>query len=166
MSRNWKSCVAAAAVLSCACVSSRSQEQASPAPADESPAADAGEPPPQAQPPPTTAAPDEPQDTAPAARSTGVVTVKGGEDLALDGATVHVKQVSYMNQPCPKAVKCVHSGVVKSVAFVVRTAAGEETAYVNEGGEKAVLGVLLRVKVVREGPQADVEASLPLRSAP
>jgi len=84
-------------------------------------------------------------------------TVKGGEELLLDGATVRVLMVTYINQPCPKDVQCVHSGVIRSVRFQVQNADGQDEAVVEAGGEKVVRTVMLRVQDVTEGPSAMVE---------
>lgn len=96
------------------------------------------------------------------ALASGVVTVRGGEVLRLRGATVGIDQVTYLNQPCPPDVRCIHSGVIKLVHFQVTRTGAPLRAAVPEGAEQSVDGVLLVVRQVRPGPEADIEASLPL----
>lgn len=105
-----------------------------------------------------------PAAAAPAAlpRGVGRTLVKGGETLALQDATVVVKRVAYLNQPCPPDVKCAHSGIVKSVQFEVQHAGRSEEAFVAEGAQQVINTVMVRVLAVEEGPQAWVEASLPV----
>jgi hypothetical protein len=92
----------------------------------------------------------------------GRVTVRGGEELRLRGATVAVERVTFLDVPCPKDVQCVHSGVIKTVGFRVAREGGPVPATLREGESRVVEGVELRVVAVRQGPEADVEAALPL----
>ncbi|MEW5848003.1 MAG: hypothetical protein AB2A00_04285 [Myxococcota bacterium] len=153
------------AVVALACSSSKEEQRKTPAPDAQVAVMDAGVPVtstemPDASPPAATPAPAPTEE----ARATGKVTVKGGEVFSLKGAQVLVKQVTYLNQPCPKGAKCLHSGVIKSVQFVVTRDGGDEAAVVTSGEQKVTRGVMLRVHDVREGPEADVEAQLPLGS--
>jgi hypothetical protein len=95
-------------------------------------------------------------------RGSGTLSVKGGEVIPLAGAKVTVKRVSYLNQPCPKDVQCVHSGVVHSVQFAVERDGKTEETFVDLDHPKVVQGVMLRVQSVEEGPVATVDVSLPV----
>lgn len=99
-------------------------------------------------------------------RATGTVQVKGGEVLALQGASVHVVRVVFENQPCPKGVQCVHSGIIKTVVLAVERGGSREERVIAEGAAGPLNGVMLRVLKVEAGPVATVEASLPLAAAP
>ena len=106
-----------------------------------------------------------PARTAALPRASGPITVRGGETIELDGATVTVVQVSYQNEPCPPGMQCLHSGVIKQVEFRVRRGPAPVVATVVEGQRQVVDGVELAVRAVRPGPEADVEASLPVAPA-
>ena len=106
-----------------------------------------------------------PARTAALPRSSGPITVRGGETIELDGATVAVVQVTYLNEPCPPGMQCIHSGILKQVEFRVRRGQAPVVATVVEGQRQVVDGVELVVRAVRAGPEADVEASLPLAPA-
>jgi hypothetical protein len=95
----------------------------------------------------------------------GRVTVRGGEELLLRGATIAVDRVTFLDQPCPKDVQCIQSGIIRTVGFRVRRANGPVPATLREGESRVVEGVELRVVAVRQGPEADVEAALPLAPA-
>ena len=96
--------------------------------------------------------------------SSGPRTVTGSEVIGLRGASVTVEKVIYVNSPCPEGAQCIHSGVVKQVLFTV-THTGTAQATVVADSTQVVDGVELRVHAVREGPQADIEVSLPVQSA-
>jgi len=98
-------------------------------------------------------------------RASGPVSVRGGETIELEGARVQVVQVTYLNQPCPPGVQCIHSGVMKLVEFRVLRGGAPVLATLSEGERKPVNGVELSVRAVREGPEAEVEASLPVAPA-
>jgi hypothetical protein len=106
-----------------------------------------------------------PARTAALPRASGLITVRGGETIELDGATVTVVQVSYLNEPCPPGMQCLHSGVIKQVEFRVRRGQAPVVATVVEGQRQVVDGVEVVVRAVRAGPEADVEASLPVAPA-
>ncbi len=111
------------------------------------------------------AVPGRPPDPAPrreAPLASGLVTVHRGDTIELRGARVEVREVTYLDQPCPPNVKCVHSGVIRRVLFGVIHTGSPVIASVAEGEQKVVDGVELAVKAVREGPEADVAASLPV----
>jgi hypothetical protein len=93
-------------------------------------------------------------------RASGRVTVRGGETIELAGARVVVGTVTYLNQPCPPDVQCIHSGVVKQVELTVIRTGAPVLASLREGERKVVDGVELAVDAVRAGPEADVEATL------
>jgi hypothetical protein len=95
-------------------------------------------------------------------RATGRVTVRGGELLALEGATVRVDQVTYLDQPCPKDVLCVHSGVIRMVGVTVTHGGAPASGGVSEGRSQVLAGVEVRVLSVAAGPMAVIEASLPV----
>ena len=95
-------------------------------------------------------------------KDSGRQKVHGGEALALEGADVKVVKVVYVNSPCPKGAECIHSGIIKVVQFKVARGGQEKLVSVSEGNDQVVEGVQLRVFVVTEGPQAEVEASLPV----
>jgi hypothetical protein len=80
--------------------------------------------------------------------------------MTLGDATVKVTRVTYVNQPCPKDVQCVHSGVVKSVGFEVDRAGAHEEGFVAEGVTRSLLGVVLQVISVQECPRAQVDVAL------
>jgi hypothetical protein len=94
--------------------------------------------------------------------ASGRRTVAGGEVIALRGASVTVARVMYVNSPCPEGAKCLTSGIVKQVQFKVQHTVETEVT-VNADSTQVVDGLELRVHDVRAGPQADIEASLPLQ---
>ena len=98
--------------------------------------------------------------------TTGLVTVRGGEVLVLRGAIVRVEQVTYLNQPCPPEVRCIHSGIIRLVHFEITRGGAPKKAAVPQGATQVVEGVELKVKEVRPGPEASVQASLPLSPPP
>ena len=92
--------------------------------------------------------------------------MRGGETIELEGARVaRSVRVTYLNQPCPPGVQCIHSGVMKLVEFRVLRGAAPVSATVSEGERRLVDGVELSVRAVRDGPEAEVEVSLPVAPA-
>ncbi len=106
-----------------------------------------------------------PAPTAAASLATGRQVVKGGETFSLQGATVTVDRVTYLNNPCPPGAQCITSGVIKTVAFSVTAGAASDKAVLSEGMQRVVSGVMPRVVSVTAGPQAEIEASLPVAPA-
>jgi len=92
----------------------------------------------------------------------GSVTVRGGERFQLQGTSVLVEQVAYLNQPCPPDARCFHSGIIKLVHFELTRDGTSQKAAVPEGAKQLVAGVELAVKQVRAGPEADIELGLGL----
>jgi hypothetical protein len=99
---------------------------------------------------------------APLPLASGLLTVRGGETIELRGASVTVSQVTYLDQPCPPNVQCIHSGVIRQVLLRVVRSGPPVLASLGEGERQVVDGVELAVKAVRAGPEADLEASLPV----
>ncbi|MBS2028240.1 MAG: hypothetical protein JST54_10075 [Deltaproteobacteria bacterium] len=95
--------------------------------------------------------------------TTGRQRVKGGEIFALNGPiTVTVKQVTYVNQPCPAGAQCITSGIIRTVQFEVVHGADTQQMSVNAGTFRVAAGVQLHVLNVEPGPLAEIEASLPV----
>jgi hypothetical protein len=97
--------------------------------------------------------------------ATGRQVVKGGETFALQGATVAVDRVTFVNNLCPPGAQCLTSGIIKTVAFSVTAGGAAEKTVLSEGMQRVVSGIMLRVVSVTAGPQAEIEASLPVAPA-
>jgi len=95
--------------------------------------------------------------------ASGPVTVREGSRIALQGATVAVDRITYLNEPCPAGVQCIHSGVIKRVQFTVTHSGAPVPGGLSEGTSQTFDGVEVRVVSVSEGPAAVLEASLPVK---
>jgi hypothetical protein len=131
--------------------------QGKPPPGDQAPA-----PAPAGAPAPTSAPAPAPRAAAALPRGSGVVTARGGETIELDGARITVVRVTYLNEPCPPGMQCLHSGILKQVEVRVLRGPAPVLATVVEGQPQVVDGVQIAVRAVRPGPEADLEASLPV----
>src|SRR6185312_2905959 len=107
--------IAVALVATLGCASSSADQKSDAVPGKQAPASQ-GQPQTQTPPPPGSSG----MPAASNANTTGRQKVKGGESFALSGpTTVTVKQVTYVNQPCPPGVQCITSGLIRTVQFEV-----------------------------------------------